>query len=463
MPASWQRLVVSLLCSAVILGVHRDTFWRPFDDTLQESYGSANALGFAAASTADLWPNPLVARHTSLQRGEVVAYNHWPNGFFLLLEGCLRLFGRTENAGRWFAIVGCLLAFSLLLLSLGRNDWLLFLTLPLLLLSAIGRDAVPFLFNDVGLYISIGMLAFIGAHAGGRSKDLWFRMALVLGVFLNHLVAPYVAVIAALRWFDRRSWRRLALDLAILAGACAVVLLSLAAAAAAPEFRAGVSDLWGVYTYRTDRTFADWYGALNRDLRHSMNLEPVSSHVAAAAWLIVVAARQWRVAVLMPSFVLFTVLLREYVVSHHFTRLPFLFFCLITLAVAITVLLERLPAWRLRPHLHAAGQFLVAAFLAVRLAGGLREYRTDPGVYALRQTLFRMTADAETGPLLQRCNAFRFLHPPGGRGAYSIGQLFFSVNVAQRVRQGAPLEPCDVDLAAETVTRRPRVKERAGP
>ncbi len=451
MSAIQKRLAVALLCTAAVLVAGRHTYWRPFDDTPQESMASGHAYGFAAASVASLWPNPVVARYPNPRRGVVGAYPHWPNGFFLIFETYLRLFGRTEIAGRWFAILGNLAGFTLVLLSLGRDDWLVFLTLPLLALSAIGRDALSFVFNDVGLCFSIGLLMYLGTRALGPSGDRLFRAGVLVCLFVNYLIAPYAAGIALLRWYERRSFRTLAMDLTVLAAGTAVVL-GACAAARTGGLEAGLSEAERIYAYRSDRTLADVYRLLNLDLRLSLNLEPVSSHVVALAWLIVVAARQWRVAFLMPSFLMFTVLLREYVVSHHFTRLPFVFFCLITVAVAVAVVLERLPVLRERRLAATAVQAVVALLLAVRLAGGIREYRTDPAVQVTRQRLFGAVARAENRSTLARCGAFRYIRPEGQTlGTMALSQLFFGPQVVQRFVRGAPLETCQIDLTTEAV------------
>ena len=175
MSPSRTRLAVALLLAAVALAAARDTYWRPFDDTAQESVASGYAYGFAAASVADLAPNPIVARFPNSSTGRVVPYPHWTNGFFLLLEGWLRIFGRTETAGRSLALLLNLAGFALVIAALGREDWLLYLTLPLLVVSAIGRDALPFVFNDAVLCCSIGALLFFGTrghHAGSQGNFL---------------------------------------------------------------------------------------------------------------------------------------------------------------------------------------------------------------------------------------------------------------------------------------------------
>src|SRR5712692_6983153 len=102
----WKLLAMALAISVVVLGVYRNVYWRPFDDSPQEATVSYHAFGFAAANGAGLGQNPLVARDIDVRESRIRPYPHWPNGFFLLFEAVLRVFGRTEAVGRSFAILG---------------------------------------------------------------------------------------------------------------------------------------------------------------------------------------------------------------------------------------------------------------------------------------------------------------------------------------------------------------------
>ncbi len=245
----WKSLGVTLLIAAAVLVVHRRTFWRPFDDTPQESLASFHAYGLAAASGVHLWPNPIVARDVDVTQSQVRPYPHWPNGFFLLFEGVLRIFGRSETVGRWFAVLGTLLAFTLTVVSLGRQDLLLYLTLPLILLSGPGRDSIPFVFIDVAMYMWIGILLWITAHLWRTPHyNFIFRAAMLVALFFNQLVLPYVAVIVVFKWFERGSIRDLILDMAVLATGGAAVLFALASSAG--SLQAGAKELYRIADFR---------------------------------------------------------------------------------------------------------------------------------------------------------------------------------------------------------------------
>ncbi len=444
-------LVVALVASALILASERRTYWRPFDDDPQESLVSYHAFGFAAANGAGLAPNPVVAREIDVGRSRVLPYPHWPNGFFLVFEGLLRCFGRSETVGRSFAIAGNLAGFLLLLASLRREDPLIYLALPLLLLSGMARDALSFVFVDVALHFWLGVLLWSsGRGEGGPSRDGIFRACLAAALLSNQLIAVYALPVILLRWFEDRRNRALAGDLATLAGATAAVLLGLVAAHA--NFRSGAAELSWTALDRTGGSISDLYRELCHDVIAAIRLEPGSTYVVAAAWLAVVAARRWRTALLIPSFLLFGLVLRRYVIIHLFTRLPFVFFCLVTVVVATGVISERLARWIPWPRVRWAGRVLVLLAVALRTAGGPERYHAAPEVRAVRASFYSLLANPETKAALARCNAFRFEPTPYGIAVDDkIAEYFFGERVVERIRRGEPVRTCWVNIPERKV------------
>lgn len=428
------RLVVTLGLACLVLAAYQRDYWRPFDDTAQEAVASLHAYGFAAANEAWVGPNLIAARDIDVEASQVRLNPHWPNGFFLALAAALRIFGRNEAVGRSVAIAANVAGMTLAAASLGRSGWLVHVSVPLVLLSAMGRDVVPFVFVDASLVFWVGVLLWV--------RRSWvFRAVLAAAIWSAHLVAPFAAVIIGLRWREKRSGREALKDAVTLAAAGGVVLLGLAAVAGAGEVRSIVEQ-------RSAWPLPAVWTKLAQDLICSFNLEPVTTYVVAGAWVAVAAARQWRVAALLPSFLLYALLLREYVAAHVFTRLLWVFFSLVTLGGAVELALQRLSrraAW--------AARILVALVLVWRLAGGVRQYGPDLRVAATRQALSRTVRKPENRATLEHCNAFRFFHwghqwDPADR----IGQFFFGPQVVERVQRGGPVRLCEVDVAAETVT-----------
>lgn len=436
-------LALAAAASLVILALERRVYWRPFEDDEQESITSYFAYGFAAANAAPGGPF-LVARTIRIRSSEVHPWPHWPNGFFLLFEAVLRLFGRTESVGRSFAIAGNVLAFVLVLASLQREDRLVAFALPWVLLSSMGRDAVPFVFLDVALHFGVGFLLWWTARRQGGG-DAGFRAALAAALVSNHLVAIYALPVILLRWFENRRTRALFWDLTTLATAAAGILLALAAAK--PDLSSGWEELQEITQKRSTGSLRALYVELCRDVILGLNLEPASVYALAAAWGIVAAARRWRTAMLLPSFLLLSLILRQYVIVHNFSRLLFVFFGLITVTVATGVIAELLGRRIARPRLLLAGRLLALGFLAFRSAAAPQRYRPDPGVQATRQALFGLLKNPQTAAALARCNAFQFQtsghYADPNRG---IGQFLFGRQVVERLRKGEPVRPCRVDL-----------------
>jgi hypothetical protein len=446
---TWPFLA-AVLSAAVVLAIHRHAYWRPFDHTVQDSNVSLSAYSFAAASTADLWPNPVVARILGSRTGRIRPYTHWPNGFFLVLEGALRVFGRTEAVGRSVAICGALLGFLLVAAALGRDYVLVYAAVPWILLSAPGRDGIPVVFADAALYAWIGILFWTCTC---HDRHAPFRAALVIASFFNHLIAPYAASLLLLRWWERRSRRDLILDATALAGGLAVVLVCLAAPAGGFP-ASGPEELLRVYQARAAWSLPGWFGALSGDLRQGLNLGAATSFLVGAAWLWCLRARAWRTAVLLPSYLLFSLLFRQYVVVHPFARLPFVFFCLVTVAAAIELLIERWPTWRRSEHAAVTARVAVALLLAVPISGGLRQYHPDPQMESVRRAMAALAAHSPLQTTLQRCGAFDF-HPELRRGDFDpYGRwavFFFGRHLAERAARGDAVQTCLVDVEKQTV------------
>ncbi len=443
------RLALALFAAAAILGYHRDVYWRAFDDHPQESTVWFHAFGFAAASTASLWPNPLVARHIDVRESQVKPYNHWPNGFFLFFEFILRIFGRTEIVGRWVAILGTLMGFALIMISLGRDDWLVYACLPLLLLSAAGRDSVGFIFIDVALNLSMGVLLWIVARrAGGRHYNLVFRAALLAALACNHLIAPFAAVVILLKWRESRSARGLAIDAAILAAGFFTVLLALAAGVG--SMAGGAAELLRIFRLRSHTATGQWAGALYGEWRDLFNLGPAGALLVLAAWLVTGKVREWRTAALLPSYLLFTLLLRQYVGGHHFARLPFVFFSLLTVAVAAEITIQQIDS----THLRGLMRLAAVVMLALPISAGKQQYEINLGMQISRSALARVVGDPVQATVLEGCNAFRFepdFREEGFDPFGLLGQFYFGQQVVNRVRRDDPIRPCTVNWERSVV------------
>jgi len=443
-------LGLTLALMAAVLWVHRDIYWRPFDDHPQESTVSYHAFGFAAANGAGLWPNPVVARQIDIRESRIVNYTHWPNGFFLAFEAVLQVFGRTETVGRWVAILGTLAGFTLLVISVERAGPLLYLTLPVLLLSSAGRDSVGFIFIDVALNLWAGLLLAIPAHLSSRPwRHRIFRAAMILAVFSNQLIVPFAAGVILIRWQQTRSRRGLLIDLAVLASATIAVLALLAAGMGSLE--AGRAELVRIFRIRSSTAAASWLPALDTELRHLFHLGPAAGSILViGAWAACVRARQWRVAMLLPGFLALTLLLRQYIAGHHFARLPFVLYSLITVAVAVELLAGRLGRLRNWTRLTAAG-LLVAGAVA-----GRQQYEVNRGMQITRGAILTTLSDPRQQLALEQCNQFQF-HPDYREEGFDplglMGQFYFGPQVVQRVRRGEPRRPCTVDL--ETFLIRP--------
>jgi hypothetical protein len=98
---------------------------------------------------------------------------------------------------------------------------------------------------------------------------------------------------------------------------------------------------------------------------------------------------------------LFTLLLRESVTAHHFARLPFIFFSLVTMMVAVGIALEKVaPLPRTPCAQPAAGSD--PAGQPSHLSFSPRQYDTDLKLASTSATLMRIVSKAENQAALAR-------------------------------------------------------------
>ena len=231
------------------------------------------------------------------------------------------------------------------------------------------------------------------------------------------------------------------IDLAVLGAGGTSVLLALAAGAG--DLSAGCGELVRILRHRSSEPFGNWLEALGGELGQSLGLGRATAPLLGAAWLACLKGRQWRAAALLPAYLLFALVLREYVTVHHFARLPLVFFSLVTLALGVELAIGWLGRGRM---------WSLALAVALRVSGGHPQSEMTREMHFAQSLLLKMVDD----PRLARCNAFEFYRDyrtehfdPFGR----MGQFYFGTQVVERVRQGAPVERCILDFESSEIRR----------
>ena len=415
-------IAASLLLSAVVLFRFRADYFRPYTDAPQSSLGSSDLHNFAWASTmhANLLDLFFVAKRVTLD-GALLLNPHYTNGYPLLARAYFAAFGDGLIASRMLPIciiaVGGLLFLSRLEREL-RNP-LVFLALPLLYLSPIGRDAGSFEMIEPAHFLILGLSAVVLYDS---PFPRWVKVVCILVcVCIYQVSAPFIlAIVVAdyLRSKDRATLVTMGLALF----AAALVVAAAFIQAGGPDalahivlHRAGLDSPDPNSAYSETVTFAD----LNRGFfaRVHQNMAPVFFFFSGVEIFILIWQRRYLLPSVYLGYIGYMLVLRNFVGMHYFTFLPFDFFVLAALlsllwriAAIVSALPGRaMPKWRGTGLADSAGQLvhvstvmLVLAFLVIDIVPRTRMYTIDTRVRADFDAITAYVADHD----VSKCRTF---------------------------------------------------------
>lgn len=318
----------SLISVIIILIVQKQVYWRPYNDTLQESLASFHAHGFALANFAGLGKNPFVARDIDVKEAKIHVYNHWPNSFFLILGIAIKIFGNTEMVGRSVAISLTLTGLYLLAFAFRGKNGLSFLGVPLLLITPIGKAAIPFVFIDASFIFWIGFLSAVISLHGTRTRvyNCLFRFGIILSHFFIHLIFPFAFFGAIARFLQHKNVKELTIDLlfVLISFTGIIVFLSWTD----NGFRDGFNELLLQFLHRSNIslrysenvTFIQLFLTLSRHLIYNMGI--LSIFLPFTYFYIFIKKNP--ALFLLPTAIVYSIIMRNYAGVHVFANLPFI-------------------------------------------------------------------------------------------------------------------------------------------
>ncbi|MBU5636454.1 hypothetical protein KOM00_06865 [Geomonas sp. Red69] len=436
---------VSVLAVAAILYLRRADYWRPYNDTPQESVVSMHAHGFAVANFAGVWPNPVLARDVDVEHGKITEYNHWPNAFFLTLAAAIKLFGNTEMVGRSLALLYTIPGLYLLAFAFRNKSGVSYLAVPVLLVSPIGRDCLSFVFIDAALLFWIGFLAAAVSLTRDRpaTATRLFRLGSLVAPFFIHLIAPFAFFGALARfWWGHRDRNVLCRDLLCVVGAFCTVMFFLSWTSSG--LAAGARELLAQYLHRANlsQRYSENIGLFSLLITLAKHFYVNLGYFALVLPLAFVnlARRRSLQAYLLPAVLVYTLLLRNYIGLHVFANLPLVSISTFTLVAGAE---QVWPDERLWPRV-ALGAVLVASLFPTRL---FSYYCVDQHVNAQVRALRLLEPEILKSP----CNSFTIV----GGDNYRVPQMFCGERVVRGIVNGEPKRHGVIDLGRRTVTAVP--------
>lgn len=433
-------LLLSLLAVAALLYVGRAHYWRPYQDTPQESVVSMHAHGFALANFAGLGRNPVIAREIDVANGAVSEYNHWPNAFFLTLAAAIKLFGNTETVGRSLALAYTVSGLFLLAFAFRNKTGLSYLVVPVVVASPIGRDCLSFVFIDASFIFWIGFLA--ASVSLTRSRPLLatrlFRSGALVAPFFIHLIAPFAFMGGVARFLcAHRDKRTLFYDLLCVVGAFVAVILLLCWTGRG--FVSGGQELLAQYLHRANLSqrynenvgLATLFAFLGDYC--GVNLGPFRV-LLPFSYLYLVRQRSLQSHLLLAVLV-YSLLLRNYVGVHVFANLPFVAVSFFTLVSGLERMREQSAGLRWA----VAGCLLVSLFLPRHFS----YYDLNGVVMFQTKALQSLRADIERSPY----NRFTILNGDNCK----VAQFYCGERVLRGIVNGEEKRRGVIDLKYRTV------------
>jgi len=345
------HLLAVLLLTLLILILQKDKYWKPYIYT-QEGLISAHAHGFALANAISLKQNPFMAHELDVESRNVKEYNHYPNGHFFIFYVILKIFGNTENTGRTYAIVLNLLGAFLLVLAFNDKSGLTFYSIPMLLLTTIGRDVIPFVFVDASFHFWIGFVAFsvffVESHDTRKLSRRLFRTACFLSPFFIHLILPFLFFGALARFCFHKSKKELLIDFLFIFIVFVLVFISLCWSQ--EGLMKGFQRLYAQFLFRVNaKTRYDWQSSLNLltlldvlvfKLKHNLL---IFWYLLPLSWLYCLVKKK-SVLFLVPAIIVHAILFKVYIFGQIFAQYNIILISFMMAFHVASLLSERLSA-----------------------------------------------------------------------------------------------------------------------
>lgn len=437
--------IVFLLSVITVIGIlyfEHDIYWRPYNDTGQESLASIHAHGFAIANLGGLSKNPVIARDIDVENGKIKEYNHWPNGFFITLAVCIKLFGNTEVVGRSVALLYAITGLYLMAFAFKGKSGLSYLMVPVIMSTPIGRNCISFVFVDAALLFWIGFIAMAVSlrNKGSLFPTLTFRIGVILSPFFIQTIAPFAFFGACARYIcDHKNKKVFFYDLLCVFGALAIVMVFLSWTS--NGILSGAKELLEQFLHRASIkmryqesvSFKDLLGIIKH--HYYMNFG-VLSILVPLTYLILLKNKAAQSFLLLAVFI-YSLLLRNYVGVHIFANLPLISISLFTIANGI----ELVPM----TESFAARAYVAAIILSTILfRNNYNYYILDKNVEAQINSFRRIKPEL----LNTNYNAF---HVHDGDN-WRIPQMFCGERIIRGIVNAEKKNPGIINLQKLTVT-----------
>lgn len=371
----------ALLLMAVTVFSYRADFFRGYTDEWQSSLGSADMhnLAWASYHNTGLVEGLLLAKRIS-NNGEISAYPHYTNGYPMLVGTYYRLVGDSLRSSRLFPLLSIVIGGFLFLATLVTREKIspaIFLSIPFLFVSSVGRDSASFELLEPAHFLALGVVSYLIY----RNNPLLIKlMAIFVAISLYQVSFIFVGAIVMAQYLKSRNLREFTSLLCFLIFCMAAVLYVFASSS-------GWSELFDIIRKRSglnvDSLGADesinLFGYLNSlfNLRLNQSINYIILAGAVFECFFQVRSGKYLLPCLVGSLLIYSLLFLNHTGAHYFTYLIYIYLIL----VAWIAFVQRLTKMFAISTTKTVSSILCIVMLVATyfsLAVKPRNYREDP-------------------------------------------------------------------------------------
>lgn len=432
-------LAGALFLTALVLFLYSPDFFRGYTDERQSSLGSADMhnLAWASYHNKGLIDGLFIAKRIS-DSGIASDYAHYTNGYPLLVGSYYRIFGDSLVTSRLFPILSILVGGLLFLSTLIVREKLspaIFLSIPFLLVSSIGRDAASFELLEPAHFLVLGITSFIIYR---KSPLIIKFLSILIAISLYQVSFIFIGAVIIAWYLKSKNYKEVIALLFFLILCMASVLIIFASSSGWEELFRIIKKRSGlnIEGYGSDESI-NIMGYIDSLLkvRANQSINYVILAGAALESFFEIRSRKYLLPCLTVSLIIYSITFLNHTGAHYFTYLVYVYLVLI----AWIAFLYRFSKFIAK----FSGNLFATALLVAFLIGTYFTLETKPRIY-LEDLVVKADYDAlkkwEASNDPAQCSRFEVI---GIRTDSRIISPFFAKYYG-RVIYG---KPCYVDVS----------------
>lgn len=333
-----RRSIAFFLISAIFLAtfiafLHSDDFFRGYTDERQSSLGSADMhnLAWASFHNKGVIDGLFLAKRIS-DNGTATDYAHYTNGYPILVGIYYRLVGDTLITSRLFPILSISVGGFLFLLTMVTREKIspvIFLAIPFLLASSIGRDAATFELLEPAHFLVLGITSFLIYRNNPRLIKI---TAILIGISLYQVSFIFIGAIIIAWYLKSKNHKELIALFTFLIFCMSVVLIVFASSSGWDELFKIIQKRSGlnIEGYGSDESI-NLKGYINSllDIRLNQSINYVIFAGAMLESFFQARSGKYLLPCILASLLVYSVTFLNHTGAHYFTYLIYVYLILV--------------------------------------------------------------------------------------------------------------------------------------